>query len=253
MSDKIQKVESSEIQATAEITPMTLIATAQSTGASIEQMSQLLDLQMRWETNEARKAYNDAFSLFKQEQIEILKDSTVDFTFNNKRTYYKHTSLAHVVNIVVPLLAKYGLSHTWETVQDSGHVSVTCKVSHRDGHSEAITLTGPYDTGAGKNSIQAIGSTVTYLQRYTLMSILGLASSSGDDDGTASERNPEDFLNDNQIADMTALIDEVRDQRSREDYTRDFCAWAGYSSMDDIPKVKYKHLMGALEKKRGAK
>jgi hypothetical protein len=34
-----------------------------------------------------------------------------------------------------------------------------------------------------KNAIQAIGSAVTYLQRYTLLSATGLAAKNGDNDG----------------------------------------------------------------------
>lgn len=251
MKNEIKTIEPDSIVSAETVTPMTLIAAAQQQNASIEQMSQLLDLQIRWEGNEARKAYNDAFSQFKQEKIQILKDATVDFTFNSKRTYYKHPSLAHIVDTVVPLLAKYGLSHSWQTNQSADGVSVRCLVSHRDGHSEDITLNAPYDTGAGKNSIQALGSTVTYLQRYTLMSILGLASSTVDDDGAAAERNQDDFVSDNQIAEIMLVIDEVRGDRSVDDYTKDFLAWAGYHQMCDIPKTKYKSLISALERKRG--
>lgn len=244
MSDKIQKSETTAMQQTA-VTPMTLIAAAQASNSSIEQMSQLLELQMRWEENEARKAYNDAFSRFKEEQFQIFKDSTVDFTFNGKRTYYKHTSLAHIVDTVVPLLAKHGLSHAWETTQKDGQIAVTCKVSHRDGHSESITLSGQPDTGAGKNSIQAIGSTVTYLQRYTLMSILGLASSDVDDDGRISEeRDPDKYLSEMQIAEVFALITEVgADEQAFLDYL-------GYDSLADVPRTQYQRAIKALEGRR---
>ena len=44
---------------------------------------------------------------------------------------------------------------------------------------------GTPDNSGSKNSIQAIGSTTTYLQRYTLFSILGLAAGE-DDDGSAA-------------------------------------------------------------------
>jgi hypothetical protein len=53
------------------------------------------------------------------------------------------------------------------------------------GHSERTTLSATADTSGSKNSIQAIGSTVTYLQRYTLLAAVGLAAG-GDDDGQAA-------------------------------------------------------------------
>jgi hypothetical protein len=44
------------------------------------------------------------------------------------------------------------------------------------------------DISGSKNQIQAIGSAVTYLERYTLFASYGLASKDQDDDGKASGR-----------------------------------------------------------------
>ena len=49
---------------------------------------------------------------------------------------------------------------------------MTCVVSHRLGHSEENTLTAGRDESGNKNNIQAVGSTITYLQRYTLKAAL---------------------------------------------------------------------------------
>ena len=54
------------------------------------------------------------------------------------------------------------------------------------GHSEAVSIAGPLDDSGQKNGIQQIGSTITYLERYTLMAIMGLAAHDQDDDGIAS-------------------------------------------------------------------
>lgn len=250
MTDAIQKTEVQTIEASANITPMELIARLTMNGTNVDIIDKLMQLKREHEKDEAVKAYSKAFSDFKREQFEILKDATVDFTYSGKRTFYHHTSLAHVVNTVVPLLAKYGLSHSWETKQNENSCAVTCKVSHRDGHSESITLHAPYDTGAGKNSIQAIGSTLTYLQRYTLMSILGLASTNSDDDGAASERNPDDYINANQIAELECLITEVVGKRNLEKFTAGFLEFAGAGRMEDILKAKYNMCVKKLESLR---
>jgi hypothetical protein len=44
-------------------------------------------------------------------------------------------------------------------------------------------MSAPDDQSGGKNAIQARGSTVTYLQRYTLLSAFGLVAADEDDDG----------------------------------------------------------------------
>lgn len=236
MTDKIQKIE-------AAITPMTLIQSAQAEGVSVEKMQQLFELQMKWEASEAKKAYNDAIAEFKSANIKIYKNAEVKYANTN----YKHSSLDHVVNTVVPILARHGLTHSWETRQDQGRVEVSCKVSHRLGHSESITLSAPADTSGSKNTIQAIGSTITYLQRYTLMSILGLSSGDADDDGQQSEQPRVETITASQAADIAALINEVRANEKQ------FCAYYGVDAVYNLPAAKFKSAVAALEKKRGKK
>ena len=165
--------------------PMQLIQLAMERG-QLDQIDKLLDLQERWEANEARKAYVAAMAKFKSEPIIVEKDGEVDFTHNGKRTNYKHATLAGVVDAVVSRMGKYGLAHKWDTKQTDGAVSVTCVITHELGHSESVTLSGPRDETGNKNILQQIASSITYLQRYTLMSLCGLASKEMDDDGAGA-------------------------------------------------------------------
>lgn len=156
----------------------------------LDQIDKLLDLQQRWEANEARKAYVAAMAKFKAEPIIVAKDSVVDFTSQKGRTYYKHASLAAVVDAVVSRMGRYGLSHKWDVKQSDGAVSVTCVITHELGHSESVSMSGPRDDSGNKNLLQQIASSVTYLQRYTLMSLCGLASKDMDDDVEGSGERP---------------------------------------------------------------
>jgi hypothetical protein len=58
-----------------------------------------------------------------------------------------------------------------------------------------VSFGGPPDAGGAKNAIQARASTKTYLERYTLLAILGLSSKDADADGgkgrDATEPDPE--------------------------------------------------------------
>ena len=49
------------------------------TGRRLEQLGKLLDLQMRWEANEQRKAYHAAMAAFKAEVPQIVKNKTASF------------------------------------------------------------------------------------------------------------------------------------------------------------------------------
>jgi hypothetical protein len=62
-----------------------------------------------------------------------------------------------------------------------------CAVTHVKGHVERCIMKALADESGGKNSIQAIGSAITYLQRYTLLAATGLTSADiDDDDGRAA-------------------------------------------------------------------
>jgi hypothetical protein len=54
-------------------------------------------------------------------------------------------------------------------------------------------LTAGRDDGPGRNAIQQVGSTITYLQRYTLKAALGLAVSHDEDGRTIEQAELEDY------------------------------------------------------------
>jgi hypothetical protein len=145
----------------------------------------LLDVKLKWEADEARKAYIAAIQLFKANAPAILKTKHVEFA--NKSgdvTKYDHAVLHEITDIIGDALRAVGITHSWRCSDTGGRTTVTCVLTHSLGHSEdAATLSGPADTSGGKNSIQAIGSTVTYLQRYTLLAATGLAAAGTDNDG----------------------------------------------------------------------
>lgn len=191
-------------------TPMDMLAAAVSQGADMEKLQKLMDLQERWEANNARKAFVAAMSQFKSEPIKILKSKDVNIPGGAK---FSHATLADVVDGVCSALSKYGLSHKWETKQEGDQITVTCIVTHRDGHTERTSLTARPDDSGKKNSIQQIASTVTYLERYTLMAATGLAAKDMDDDGRGAGKKPVETVPAPEgysgwRADMTALADE---------------------------------------------
>jgi hypothetical protein len=169
-------------------TPNHLIALALDRQADPATLSKLMDLQERWEAGQARKAYVVAMAAFKQEAPAVLKKSDkVDFTSAKGRTAYNYANLGSIVQEISAILGKHQLSASWSTDQKGPDVTVTCNITHVAGHRESVTLTGPIDESGNKNRIQAVGSTVTYLQRYTLLAALGLATGEDDDGRQGAE------------------------------------------------------------------
>ena len=166
------------------ITPMQMLNMAVQQGADLDKLEKLMALQERWEKTEARKAFVVALNAFKAAPPEIIKNKLVSFTTSKGKTEYKHATLDQVSGIIGAALAQFGISHRWEVEQpDGGKIRVTCVLTHSQGHSERVPLQANSDDSGGKNAIQGIGSTVTYLQRYTLLAATGMAVADHDDDG----------------------------------------------------------------------
>jgi hypothetical protein len=175
-------------------TPAHLLQMAVSQGADLDKLERLMALQERYEANEARKAFHAALAAFKAEPLTISKDKLVSIRHKDGqgKTEYTHATLGNVVAMIAPALGRYDLSHNWNVRREGDRVFVSCKLTHALGHCEEVTLDGPLDTSGSKNNIQAVGSTITYLQRYTLLAITGLATEDADDDGQSAERPQED-------------------------------------------------------------
>lgn len=187
MTKTAEIVQFEPIPSTA-MTPMAMVAQAVASGASIETLEKLLALQERYEAGQARKAFDNAVSAAKGQIKPIVKDKTVGYEGRSGgKTSYTHETLGQIASVVDPILHAHGLSYRYRAEQGEKGISVTCILSHRDGFSEETTLSAGADTSGSKNSIQAIGSTTTYLQRYTLKLALGLATTDRDDDGETSD------------------------------------------------------------------
>jgi ERF superfamily len=167
--------------------PVGMLAYAMKSGATIADLRELYALKVEWERDEARKAYHRALSDFKAHPVAIAKDKLVAYPGSNGKpgTSFRHATLGNVVATIAPALGRHQLSHSWGVRREGDRVHVTCKLTHALGHSEEITLDGALDTSGSKNNIQSLGSTITYLERYTLLAITGLATEDQDDDGGA--------------------------------------------------------------------
>jgi hypothetical protein len=216
-------------------TPATLLAMAVAQNADLGRLEQLMDLQVRWEANEARKAFHAAVAAFKANAPTITKD------MENKQYGSTYTSLPNLVNTAAPELSKYGLSARWDISQEKA-ITVTCILSHVLGHSEQVSMSGPPDDSGKKNPLQQIKSTVTYLKITTFEAITGLASSDGNDDGNGAGPTAPTITED-QIADLESLIEEVKADRAA------FLKWAKVSKPSEIHVNAYAGCVQALRHK----
>jgi len=201
------------------VTPMQLVERAMAAG-NLELVEKFMALQERWEANQARKAFDAAIASAKAEIKPIVKKQEVDFTSNRGRTNYEYEGLSDIAEHIDPILAKNGLSYRYRPRQEGKMLFMVCRLAHRDGHTEEVELFAAFDESGNKNTIQSIGSTATYLQRYTLKLALGLAAAKDDDGRGAGKGAPETAPEAPEgyadwRADMTAKADEGYEQFSK--------------------------------------
>lgn len=230
-------------EAAVALTPMDMLGRAVTAGADIDVLEKLMALQERYEASQGRKAFDNALAAAKAEIPVIFKNRTVDFTSQKGRTHYKHEDLAEIARTVTPILANHGLSYRFRTTSAPNEpVTVTCIVSHRDGHFEENTLSAGRDDSGNKNSIQAVGSTLTYLQRMTLKAALGLAASEDDDGGHADLEGG--LVSEAQLTELVNLADDVKADKAK------FCTYFGVASLAAIKFKDFQRAKDALNAKR---
>lgn len=219
-------------------TPMQMLAIMTQRGVSMADLKDLVVMAKDWEAREARKQFSVAFAAFKAEAVSVIRNKTVtDGPLKGK----SYAELFAVVDAVSPALSKHGLSHSWKiTKEEKDWIEVTCILTHIAGHTESMSFGGPPDVGGAKNAIQARASTKTYLEKYTLLSILGLSSKDADSDGAL----PYQRISEDQVANLQALIDEVGANKIQ------FLRYLKVDKLGDINADAYKDCVKLLEDKR---
>ena len=229
----------------ASLSPIQMIQQLKESGLEVSDMKEMLALQKEYEAHEAKKLYNIALAAFKAEDILIQKDSTVAYGEGDKFTTYNHATLGNIVGIAVPFLSKHGLSHRWSMEQlDGGMIRVTFHLTHQAGHSESTSLQSGADQSGGKNNIQAIASTVTYLERYTFLGGTGLATVDQDNDGANAPPTDYERISVDQVIMLGDLLAEANGDKDA------FLKYCKVDSLENLPVEKFATAKKALEDKK---
>lgn len=227
--------------------PETAIMAAIQKGYEPAFIEKMMELQERWEANNARKAFFDDLANFKAEAPPVKKDKY------NKFFDSWYTSLGNLLDTYNPVLGKHGLSVSFPIQPQTGQtMTVECRLSHRMGHSESISLTAPIDQAAvGKSSgqrsrtpIQDVKSTFTYLRSATCEAVLGVAGTEATQNDDGNGAGGVAYITDEEQADLEALMSEVKADGPK------FLKYFEIVDLSELPANKYKAAVKALEAKR---
>lgn len=219
--------------------PVDLISQAIDKGLGVAEMEKLLAMQERWEANQARKEFFAAFSGFQSDCPELRKTKAVEFG----TTKYAYAPIGDISRQIGQTLKDNDLSYRWEISDTEKEIKVTCLISHIQGHTERTTMTASPDTSGSKNPIQARGSAIEYLKRYTLIGALGLTTADSDIDGRLPELDV-DKLHAQYIELMQKIVEKKPEMRTQMDPDN----WAADRTADLYIKAigKARQILGTL-------
>lgn len=221
-----------------DMTPVQMAYQLIQSGADFNSVKEMLALSKELAADAAKRAFDEAVAAAKSEIPTIAKNAKG----HNEKRYANFAAYAAVVD---PILGKHGLNYRFRTEQ-SDKITVTCVLSHKGGHSEENRLSGPADSSGSKNAIQAIGSTLTYLQRYTLIQALGLAAAEDDDGGKSDQTVGSGPISEEQATTIRKLAEHVGADLVK------FCSYFKIEAVPDLPVSQFDRAIKSLEKKRSA-
>ena len=135
----------------------------------------------------------------------------------------KYADLAEVLNTVRPVFAANGLSIIQIPSFDGAMASVTTCLAHSKGG----TITGVSSCVPAKTDAQGIGAATTYLRRYSLASVCGVAQE--DDDGqSAAHTKTRIAISPLQVAALQVRLEVLQVDEEA------FCKFLGVNKMEEI-------------------
>ncbi len=123
------------------------------------------------------KATPELFAALAKAQAEV---ENATKSSSNPHFRSKYADLAEVLNTVRPVFARHGIAILQSTEFDGARVSVTTALAHTSGG----VVTSTAACVPAKTDAQGIGAATTYLRRYSLAAMAGVAQE--DDDGQSA-------------------------------------------------------------------
>ena len=119
--------------------------------------------------------------------IEIQKEVTN--VFKSSQGYnYKYAKLDPILDMLRPLANKHNVLIWQDASSIDGHrVTITTEFIHASGQKKGESLNVSIPDLAKMNSLQSLGSTISYIRRYHLMMMIGICGTDDDDGKVGGE------------------------------------------------------------------
>lgn len=157
-----------------------LVQMARDPKVDVAKLDALLKLRAEEEKREAERAAIEAFAEMSAAMPRVTKRGAIDLGRGKPIPFAKWEDMDKVIR---PLLARHGFTLSFDSEAIEGGLLVRGELMHRAGHVRRASMPLPFDTGPGRNSLQARGSTLAYGKRYCAEMLLNIVREGDDDDG----------------------------------------------------------------------
>lgn len=205
-----------------------------------EKLAQLFDLKVRIDARGAEAEFNRDFTALQMALPRVKKNGTINMGDKGAMRFARWEDVDAAIR---PILALHGFVLSFSSEPVPSGVLMVCTLTHKGGHSKQSRMQLPPDSGAGRNGLQAIGSSRSYGKRYLALDILNIVTEGADDDGKTAEPISQD-----QADTINALISELgMDAEAKQRFLK---YAGGAKSVALIQRNQYERCVAALERKR---
>lgn len=167
---------------------------AKDPNADVDKFDRLLALQERMEDRDRKATFDAALARMQPHLPIIHRTGLIEVRAKDREGQRtgavtqstKYAKWEDINEAIMPVLGKYGFGLSFRTGDDAGKIKVTAILSHEAGHREETSLVLMHDSTGSKNSVQAVGSSVSYGKRYTACALLNITTRDEDDDADST-------------------------------------------------------------------
>jgi hypothetical protein len=150
-------------------------------GADLDRLDRVAVIYERALARETEQAF--VRSLIQMQRRLPVLDELGEVTDESGAVKSTYASWEDTVETIRPILFRHGFALSFRPgISARGEPMVVGVLRHEAGHKEEAELVLPADVSGGKNPVQAVGSSLSYGQRYVTKLLLNLASRKLDDD-----------------------------------------------------------------------
>lgn len=227
------------------VTPMELISQELTKGTSVADLTQLFNLQERYEKQEAAKKF--ALSITGFQSVCPAVEKTKPVTNKGGAIMYYFADYADLLKVVQPYLTQFEIVPTFSFPVIDGTKMVLCRI--RVGtHVEETCIPMAVPDILNTNECQRLGGMTSFGMRYALRAALNIRIIGEDMDAT----DQDDTLTKEEVKILQDLIDELNFIRTVPFPVPAMCHWLreGATKLSEIPRSQFVNALADVKSKR---